>query len=138
MNIINTEKARQLNSVSHYLHYSMHNFCMVSKVCPECRIIILFMKFSFSIMLYEFLLYPPCEVKYLLQIQKLAKPFAISLSEQGLCFLMVSFLSLFFRLPVTQIACYTHWLCLLCVIQENFSWAWQTIHPGKGSIDTIC
>jgi len=87
MNIIknarNIENARQLYSISHCLHHSMHNsdmcFCIVSKVYPECRTVILFMSFSFSIILYEFLPYPAYEVKYLLQIQKLHKPFLNSL-----------------------------------------------------------
>lgn len=51
------------------MHKSSRYFCSVSKVYPEYKIIILFRRFCFSIVLYEFSPYPICELKCLLQLQ---------------------------------------------------------------------
>lgn len=127
---------RQLHTVSHYLHHSMHNsnmyFCSVSKVYPEYKIIVLFMKFSFSIVLYEFSPYPLCELKYLLQLQN-CKSLSQTQSQWELVPMMVSFLCLywFFQLSVAQTIGSSPWFCLLCLIQEDLFFGGINYSSGK-------
>lgn len=122
---------RQLCAVSHYLHHSMHKssryFCSMSKVYPEYKIIILFRRFCFSIVLYEFSPYPICELKCLLQLQNCTSLWQAQ-SRWDLVSMMVSFPCLywFFQLSVAQIIVSTLWFCLLCLIQKD---------PFLGGID---
>lgn len=98
------------------MHNSNMYFCLVSKGNPEYKIIIiLFMRFPFSIVLYEFSPYSLCELKYC------SYKTAQTQSKWELVFMMVLFLWLywFFWLSVAQIIVSTPWFCLLCLIQKG-------------------
>lgn len=98
------------------MHNSNMYFCLVSKGNPEYKIIIiLFMRFPFSIVLYEVSPYSLYELKYC------SYKTAQTQSQWELVFMMVSFpwLYWFFWLSVAQIIVSTPWFCLLCLIQKD-------------------
>lgn len=113
-------------------------FCSVSKVYPEYKIMLLFMRFSFSFVLYEFTPYPLCSLKYLLQLQNksLTNSVTVRISpHDGLI-----------PMPLLILPAVSHTdHCLYLMVLFTVSYSERplfllelTIHPEKGITATNC